>query len=105
MLDFPGLCSPEVVAARRRAKSADSPTCWPEIIRDLRPDWLVLRPFEVGAISQIDPSLLQATYRRVRIFDVSREVAALRFMPARAYLEYDSVFEVYHRVETTAPTL
>lgn len=99
MLDFPGLCSPEVVAARLRAKSHDSPFCWPEVIRDLRPDWLVLRPFEVRVITETDAALLQTGYQRAQIFDVSRAVAALPFMPARAYLEYDAIFEVYRRIE------
>ncbi len=103
MLDFPGLCSPEVVAARLRAKSPDSPFCWPEIIRDLQPDWLVLRPAEAGVINQVDAPLLKESYRRVRNFDVSKEVAALPFMPGRGYLEYDAIFEVYQRIGAEHP--
>ena len=62
MLDYPGLSSPEVVAARRRASARDYPGCWPELIIDLSPTWLVLRSYEAKAINEHTPELLQYAF-------------------------------------------
>lgn len=97
MLDYPGLSSPEVVAARKRATSRSYPYCWPELIWDLRPDWLVMRPYEVSQVRAADPAILYSQYRHVRTFDVSGEVDAVPFLPGRGYLHLDAVFEVYRR--------
>ncbi len=48
MLDYPGLSSPEVVAARRNYRVAS----YADLIADLNPDWLVLRPSDVQKIRQ-----------------------------------------------------
>jgi hypothetical protein len=95
MLDFPGLCSPEVVAARRRATNRSYPFCWSELIVMLRPDWLVLRPFELREINSRDPVVLKQLYERVKIFDVTEQVRQTRLIPIRGYLEYNGTFEVY----------
>ncbi len=97
MLDYPGLGSPEVVAARGRATSHSYAYCWPELIMDLQPDWLVLRPQERETMQHRDPELLDFFYEHVRDFDVRTEVAAVRFLPGRDYLSYDACFEVYRR--------
>jgi hypothetical protein len=97
MLDYPGLASPEVVAARRRAVSKAYPGSWPELIRDLRPDWLVLRPFELSAIVRKDPQLLGEAYDHVKTFDATPEIARQSFVPVPAFLEYDGTFEIYRR--------
>jgi hypothetical protein len=47
MYDYPGLCSPEVVAVRRRSTiRGDYIDYFPEIISALGPDWVVLRSSE-----------------------------------------------------------
>lgn len=97
MLDFPGLASPEVVAARGRAGSHAYPYCWSELIMDLQPDWLVLRPYEQESIRNHDPEMLDRYYELARTFDVRDQVAAVRLLPGRGYLTNDAVFEVYRR--------
>jgi hypothetical protein len=97
MLDFPGLSSPEVVAARRRAETHSYPYCWSELIMDLQPDWLVLRPYERDAIINHDAEVLAHYYERVRVFEVHDQIAAVRFLPGPGYLTNDATFEVYHR--------
>ncbi len=96
MLDYPGLCSPEVVAARLRATSQSYPYCWSEIIAMLRPDWLALRPFERAAIEQHDPLLLSAVYTKVKTFDSTAQINEAKWVPIRGFLNYNSVFEIYH---------
>ena len=97
MLDYPGLSSPEMVAARRRAETHSYPYCWSELIMDLQPDWLVLRPYERDAINNHEAEVLGHYYERVRIFDVQDRIAAVRFLPGPGYLTNDATFEVYHR--------
>ena len=97
MYDFPGLCSPEMVAARLRASTRSSPFCWSELILDLQPDWLVLRGHEAEAIRARDPEILERFYKLTRVFDVRPQVQAFSFMPGRGYLLFDAYFEVYRR--------
>jgi hypothetical protein len=97
MLDYPGLASPEVVAARRRATSQSSPHCWSELILDLQPDWLVLRTHERDYINGRDGDVLAQYYDLARVFDVRAAVAALRHLPGRGYLDNDAYYEVYRR--------
>jgi hypothetical protein len=92
MLDFPGLCAPEVVAARRTVGDD-----WPALIRRLHPDWLVLRRSQTQAFQWSDPGLVRTEYRLTKSFDVSAKIAAVRFLPGRGYLEVDQTFDVYRR--------
>jgi len=50
MLDYPGLASKEMVAARRRL----GPGRQNQIYRELKPDWLVLRPGEAQNGTYVD---------------------------------------------------
>lgn len=97
MYDYPGLSSPEVVAARRRADSKSYPFCWSELIMDLQPDWLVLRQFEREYIRNRNAEVLERFYDLTKTFDVREQVAAIRFLPGRGYLTNDAYFEVYRR--------
>ncbi len=97
MLDFPGLSSPEVIAARRRAHVKAYPDCWAELIVDLRPDWLVLRPYEAAVIRRLNPAIFRQDYDLAKVFDVRPQVQALPFIMGRGYLLNDACFEVYHR--------
>jgi len=94
MYDFPGLSSPEVVAARHRLGT----DLWAPLIRDLTPDWLVLRPGEVSRIRELDPDLLRDDYEIARVFDVRPALAAAAPLPGMPYLRYDSVFVVFRRL-------
>jgi hypothetical protein len=97
MLDYPGLSSLEMVAARRRASSPSYPYCWSELILDLQPDWLVLRPDEVKTIRERSPEIFDNFYDSARVFDVRADVKAVGFLPGRRYLEGDADFETYRR--------
>jgi hypothetical protein len=93
MLDWPGLSSPEVVAASKKLNSND----YALLIDYLKPDWLVLRPNEVAYLEQKMPELLAAKYREVKLFDVSDKIAAHAFLPDRNGFLYDQTFIVYRR--------
>jgi len=87
MYDFPGLSSPEVVAARKRV----NPESYAEIIFD----WLVLRPSEIVNIQREIPTLLSESYRVVKIFDVSKRLESYRFIPGRNWLIFDQTFFIF----------
>jgi hypothetical protein len=91
MLDYPGLCAPEVVAVEKRLHSARQA----DIIAELRPDWLVLRPVEIPEIEQTIP--LAQLYSPARTFDASERLKAYRWLPGRPYLEFDQTFVVFKR--------
>lgn len=92
MLDYPGLVSREVVAARRRLRSSD----WRVLVDDLKPDWLVFRPSE--AQDTLGPgSPLSGRYDLVRVFDATPRLAEYRYVPARRGLDYDRTFLVFRR--------
>ncbi|MCF3648884.1 hypothetical protein [Synoicihabitans lomoniglobus] len=95
MLDFPGLSSPEVVAAQRALLHRGDPFWWPEVIRVLEPDWLVLRDAERNEIQRRDAELLPRDYTLARTFNVRDQVPPI---PGHYYLLADAYFEVYRRV-------
>jgi hypothetical protein len=89
--DVPGLSSREVVELRRRGLGD-----WGVIIAELHPEWLVLRPHEIAGISRTSPQLLNEQYVRAREFNVLDRVSKLPIY-GHTYLEYDSVFIIFHR--------
>lgn len=100
MYDFPGLCSPEVVAARRKiAKKGNYTTYFPELITMLEPDWVVLRDSEVTDVNDFDADLLTKYYKFEKAFDVRDKIKAVPFLPGRQYLWFDARFEVYRRID------
>jgi hypothetical protein len=98
--DFPGMSSPEMVAARRKLGTDN----WAPLIRELRPDWLVMRPTEIGAVNHQQPELLQTDYHPVALFDVSQQVAAYRWLPGRNFLMFDQEFLIFHRTAADPAT-
>ena len=96
MLDFPGLCSPEVVAARHKIAESLGSGNWPGLIYELRPTWLVLREPEARAMEAEDEGMLSHYYQLARVFDVRDQVLALPRVTGRGYLLNDAYFEVYH---------
>jgi len=94
MLDFPGLASPEVVAARKKL-GTDS---FAQLIVELKPDWLVLRPEEIEDIKHQMPALLIIFYRPAKVFDVSQKVTRYAYLPGHHYLEYDQTFTVFKKI-------
>ncbi|HXQ82023.1 MAG TPA: hypothetical protein VN775_11960 [Opitutaceae bacterium] len=97
MLDFPGLASTEVVAARRKVGMDE----FDALIQEVDPVWLVLRPKEAARASSRAPGLLSSgahgKYRLTRMYDQSARVSAMGDMPGRSLLEYDQTFLVYRR--------
>jgi hypothetical protein len=93
MLDYPGLASKEVVAARKRL----GPRWQRQVGLELMPDWLIQRPMEAQGGAFIDPESLQKFYALVRVFDASDKVSATRWLPGRPYLQYDQTFLIFHR--------
>ena len=93
MLDWPGLCAPEVVAAEKKLHTS----AWPELILQLRPDWLVLEWERVAQMQQARPQLLTQLYSSVKVFDVSERIAAYQWLPGRGYLAVDQTFAVFKR--------
>lgn len=89
MLDWPGLVSPEVVAARRASGGGMM-----RAAMDLQPTFMVLRPGELAKMRQM-PGMNH--YQAVITFDVSDKVAALGAFPGHKYLQHDAVFVVLRR--------
>jgi hypothetical protein len=94
MLDFPGLSSPEVVAARRQLKTNK----FDKLIKVLKPDWLVLRPSEIEDIMDVAPLLLSVEYKPVKIFDVSEKIKSYPLIFGREYLQHDETFVVFRKL-------
>ena len=93
MLDTPGLCAPEVVAAEKKLQT----TSLAEVIAEVQPDWLVLRPAEADPVRKARPRLLTEAYSTVKVFDASERVASYHWLPGRGYLLFDQKFIVFKR--------
>jgi hypothetical protein len=93
MLDYPGLASREMVAARKRLGLGRQN----QIYLELKPDWLVLRANEARSGTYVDTAGLKKYYDLVQVFDASDKIKAVRWLPGRPYLEADQTFEIYHR--------
>jgi hypothetical protein len=93
MLDTPGLSAPEVVTAEKKLQT----TSLAEVIAELQPDWLVLRPVEADPVRKATPRLLTETYSTVKVFDASERVASHHWLPGRGYLLFDQKFIVLKR--------
>ena len=98
MLDYPGLSSPEVVAARRAGHATHA-----RVIAHLRPEWIVLRPDQFHTIQAEMPQLLSQEYHVARLFDQRAAIEAIPFLPRRGYLEFDAVYLVFRRGSAARP--
>ncbi len=87
LYDWPGMTSREVVATIRSGK-----TTWAEIVRELRPDWLVLRPDEVANF----PNLLE-TYALAKHWDARPEIEKYPILPGKDHIMFDSQFLAFRR--------
>lgn len=99
--DYPGMSSPEMVAARRTLDTED----WSKLIAYLRPDWVVMRPKEEAEVAVQDATLTATQYAPVQVFDVSAQVAAVPHLPGRLWVGFDQKFTVYHRLSSPLPKL
>jgi hypothetical protein len=89
MLDWPGLASKEMVAARKRlGPDQEDQACFL-----LKPDWMVWRPIEAAPMGERSNQV----YQLVQVFDVTDKISATRWLPGRGYLQIDRTFLVFHR--------
>jgi hypothetical protein len=105
MLDWPGLVSPEVVAARRKLPSPSGYT-WCETAELLKPSWIVARPNDVKLMQK--SKFFLENYEPVKLFDVSDRVQAAITqqngdIPGVNITFLDSVYIVFHRGKTAKP--
>ncbi len=89
--DYPGLSSPEVVAAIRAGARR-----FTEVIDHTEPDWLVLRPFEIADGTRPENAAWRH-YELVRGWDARAELDRVANLPGRAWLERDAQFILFRR--------
>jgi hypothetical protein len=99
MLDWPGLVSPEVVAARRQLPTRSGYT-WREVAESLKPSWIVARPSEVRMIKQ--SGFLSSNYELVKVFTVQDKIRA-DVMTGIGMVYRESAFSVYRRGKEARP--
>lgn len=92
MMDFPGLCSPEVSALVHSGRRG-----YAGIIAHLKPDWVVIRPSEYYD-QHLNENGGLGNYRLVWTSDVRKQIKAVAFLPGRGALEADAVYFVFHRI-------
>ncbi len=63
----------------------------------VKPDWLVLRPFEVKGGTYVETNGLKNDYEQVQVFDATAQIKAIDWLPGWSYLEYDQTFYIFHR--------
>jgi hypothetical protein len=92
MFDYPGLSSPEMVAAR--LKYGDNGII---LVNALEPRWVVLRP---GELYSNDPALnkwFTDHYALAKVFNAEKQISDVQFLPGRPYLRFDQTFLVLKR--------
>jgi hypothetical protein len=92
MFDYPGLSSPEVVAAR--LKYGDNGII---LVNALQPSWVVLRP---GELFSNDPALnnwFTDHYALAKVFNAEKQISDVPFLPGRPYLRFDQSFLILKR--------
>jgi hypothetical protein len=100
MLDWPGLVSPEVVAARRKLPTQSGYT-WGGVADALKPSWIVARPDESQLFGQSE--FLSKNYDLVKVFDVQDQIRAVGDIPGMKMVLGERSFGVYHRIKEVKP--
>lgn len=95
--DFPGLSSPEVVAAIRSGARR-----YADVIGRLKPTWVVLRPHELARPEFASTRVLE-NYDRVEARSALASLDTFQFLPGRPWVEGESQFIVFRR-KAGAPT-
>jgi hypothetical protein len=98
MRDWPGLVSPEVVAARRTLgpeAAAYGNYPWARVAEIIKPDWIVARPAEIEQMRGF-PALVQH-YRAIEVFDVTAQLRADGEYYGQGIAFGEAVFVVYRR--------
>lgn len=89
--DYPGLSSPEVVAAIRAGDRR-----FTEVIGRIKPSWLVVRPFEIADASKPE-NAAWLDYELVKEWDARAALDAVPVLPGRGWMEFDAQFLVFRR--------
>jgi hypothetical protein len=91
MLDHPGLCAPEVSRLVHQGHRS-----YGEVIRSLKPVWLVMRPSDLADQALMKDPVMH-DYRYVRGFDMRQQLDNIPLLPGRSALEFDAVYLVFQR--------
>jgi hypothetical protein len=94
MLDYPGLSSPEVVAARRAHLNDPNPNNWLSLIKDLHPDWLVLRYSEALDLQNQAKDIFNVDYEIVKLVSAADQLSKYPPIPGAGYLQFDQTFVI-----------
>ena len=90
-LDYPGLSSREVSTLVHEGRNS-----YPELIEALKPEWIVIRPYEY-VYQHLDLVRDLADYDLVFTSDVLPQVNAVPILPARDRVQFDARFMVFQR--------
>ena len=90
--DFPGLSSPEVVAAIRGGARR-----YADVIAKLQPTWVVLRPHEAARPEFQTTGVLNAYDLAGRPWDATPQLDRVTFLPGRPWVEGEARFLVFRR--------
>jgi hypothetical protein len=93
LLDYPGLVSPEVVAARKELELDFN-----GLIDHFRPEWLVLRPIEYYPF--MDGGVSADEYKIEALFSEQEALKALDDLPGIGYLYSDAAFIILRHQKT-----
>lgn len=89
VMDYPGLVSPEVVRLLNKNPGMNFYT----LVREIQPEWIVLRPQEAQIISSLD--YFRRNYALEKTFDVLGNLRRYKFIPGIVYVSYDAKFLVF----------
>jgi hypothetical protein len=89
--DFPGLSSPEVVAAVRGGARD-----YASVIAQLRPNWVVLRPIELHQMESAPLHPLVA-YELTEHWNARPQLDAISILPGRRWCEWEAEYYLYRR--------
>lgn len=92
ILDYPGLVAPEVSNIIRSGGRGG----YARLIDDLRPNWLVLRPYELAQQNLMNSPTL-AAYTPIELWSQRSKIDAHTFLPGRPWVEFDAEFVVFQR--------
>ena len=94
MLDWPGLVSPEVVAARRKLNPSTGYN-WLPVAEALRPAWIVARAADAQSLQH--SATLGPQYELAHVFDVTKQVDPVAGRPGMRMVYPEVVYGVFHR--------
>jgi hypothetical protein len=89
--DFPGLSSPEVVDVVRHSNKR-----YVDIIDQLNPTWVLLRPIE-AARSEFQQKPVLERYELVKSWNALPQLDTIAYLPGRPWMEFEAQYLLFHR--------